>query len=147
MLNFENIILCILILKPDNDNCTIQSILNYWQNDPNTLNTTIFDVIGWIEADWITHFTNCVSAPTNVNDTLNLSCLGSFGGPVMPFVGLGGYPDANSQHPQYGNASALVITFIINNHLNKSLNANAMAWEKAVINYLKAYSNPNMTVS
>jgi Niemann-Pick C1 protein len=73
--------------------------------------------------------------------------LGDFGGTVMPFVGLGGYPDASASHPQYGNATALVITYIINNHLQKEQNQNAMAWEKSVINYLKSYTNPNMTIS
>ena len=100
-----------------------------------------------LQFDWISHFTNCISAPTSVNDTLYLSCLGDFGGTVMPFVGLGGYPDAMSPQPQYGNASALVITWIINNHNDKTLNINAMAWEKSVIDFLKNYSNPNMNIS
>jgi Niemann-Pick C1 protein len=64
----------------------------------------------------------------------------------MPFVGLGGYPQSIN-HKQYGNASALVITYIINNFKDDNLNLKAMAWEKSVIEFMKSYSNPNMTVS
>ena len=64
----------------------------------------------------------------------------------MPFVGLGGYPQTNN-HKQYGNASALIITYIINNYKDDSLNQKAMAWEKSVIEFMKSFSNPNMTVS
>ena len=72
--------------------------------------------------------------------------MGSYGGTVMPFVGLGGYPQTNN-HKQYGNASALIITYIINNYKDDSLNQKAMAWEKSVIEFMKSFSNPNMTVS
>ncbi len=64
----------------------------------------------------------------------------------MPFVGLGGYPQSIN-HKQYGNASALVITYIINNFKDDNLNLKAMAWEKSVIEFMKNFSNPNMTVS
>lgn len=49
--------------------------------------------------------------------------------------------------PQYGNATALVITYIINNHKDPKKNEPAMAWEKNVIEFLKNFSSPNMTVS
>lgn len=75
--------------------------------------------------------------------------MGDFGGTVMPFVGLGGYPKSKGPNipPQYGNASALIITYIINNHKDPALNVNATAWEKSVIEFMKNYSNPNMTIS
>ena len=144
----ENVTLsdiCFKPLTPDNENCTIQSIFEYWQNDPVTFLTTLeeFDLV---TADYITHFENCISAPTTVNDSMQLTCLGDFGGTVMPFVGLGGYPQSVS-HKQYGNASALVITFIINNHKDDALNQKAMAWELKVVEFLKNFSNPNMSVS
>jgi Niemann-Pick C1 protein len=97
--------------------------------------------------DYLTHFETCVAAPTNVNDSFSLSCLGEFGGSVMPFVGLGGYPSPKANRHEYGNATALLITYIINNHLDPSQNLKAMAWEKKVVEFLKNYSNPNMTIS
>ena len=76
-----------------------------------------------------------------------LTCLGTFGGTVMPFVGLGGYPTINSL-PQYGNASALVITYVINNHKDEALNVKAEAWEQAVIDYMRHnFSDPSLIVS
>jgi len=88
-----------------------------------------------------------VAAPTNTNDSLGLSCLGDFGGTVMPFVALGGYPSTSLTKHQYGNATALLLTFIVNNNKDPELNRKAEAWELAVVNYLKQYKNPNMTIS
>jgi len=138
---------CFAPLLPENDNCTVQSVLNYWQNSEENLQANVSD-FGLITADYITHFQTCVSTPTNTNDTLGLSCLGDFGGTVMPFVGLGAYPNDALGKPQYGNATALVITFIVNNHKDESLNVEAMAWEKRVIEFLKnEYKNENMSIS
>jgi len=138
--------ICFTPLSPDNTNCTIQSIFGYWQNDLNTFMTQILEFDTVVTADYITHFENCVAAPTNPNDTMQLSCLSDFGGTVMPFVALGGYPQTFA-HKEYGNATALVITYIINNHKDESLNAKAEAWELSVVEFLKNYSNPNMTIS
>lgn len=137
--------ICFKPLSPDNENCTIQSIFGYWQNDANTMRKTIeeYDIV---THDYITHFENCVAAPSNVNDSMQLSCLSDFGGIIMPYVSLGGYPQSLAQK-QYGNATALVITFIINNHKDPKRNLKALAWEKEVIKFLKEYSNPKMTIS
>lgn len=138
--------ICFAPLDPDNKNCTIQSILNYWQNDEANLEKTIteFDLVQY---DYIDHFENCVNGPTTVNDSLQLSCFGTFGGTIMPFVALGGYPQSNILK-QYGNSSALVITYIINNYKDPTKNLKAMAWEKRVIDYLRdEYKNPNMSIS
>ncbi|RNA21587.1 Niemann-Pick C1, partial [Brachionus plicatilis] len=139
--------ICFAPLKPDNSNCTIQSILNYWQNDPDLLDKIVVDPdFGITNADYITHFETCTKSPTSVNDTLGLSCLGTYGGIVSPFVAMGGYPQYKKAQ-QYGNASALILTFIINNHKNESENLAAMAWEKSVIEFLKNYTNENMSIS
>jgi len=139
--------ICFKPLSPDNTNCTIQSIFEYWQNDVNTFNTVVIDPdYGIAVADYITHFENCVAAPTTVNDSMQMTCLGDNGAPVMPFIGLGGYPQT-SVHKQYGNSSALLITYIINNYHDPNLNLKAMAWEQSVVDFMKNYSNPNITVS
>lgn len=138
--------ICFAPLSPDNTNCTIQTIFNYWQNNEQLLRYQQLDDFNDTLADYITHFQGCVAAPTTVNDTMGLSCLGEFGGTIMPYVALGGYPQVKNT-PQYGNATALVITYIINNHKDPRLTLPAMAWEKSVIEFLKNYSNPNMTIS
>ena len=136
---------CFKPLSPDNENCTIQSIFGYWQNDANTLQKKIeeYDIV---THDYITHFENCAASPTNVNDSMYLSCMADFGGIIMPYVSLGGYPQSLAEK-QYGNASALVITYINNNYKDPKLNLKAMAWEKEVIEFLKKYKNPKMTIS
>jgi Niemann-Pick C1 protein len=139
--------ICFKPLAPDNNFCTIQSIFQYWQNSPILLDKEIDDDFGQDLADYITHFENCVASPTTLNDTLQLDCLGENGAPVEPFMGLGAYPTIDTQ-PQYGNATALVITWVINNFNNDTLNQPAMAWEKRVIDYLKnEYKNENVTFS
>jgi Niemann-Pick C1 protein len=144
--------ICFAPLKPDNNKCTIQSVLNYFQNDMDNLNKKLEDPdFGILLADYITHIQTCTQAPTSVNDSLGLSCLGEFGGTIMPFVALGSYPQVlgrnNRTKAQYGNATALIITYVINNHKNVSENEAAEAWEKEVIDFMKRYSNPNMTIS
>ena len=66
-------------------------------------------------------------------------CLGTFGGPINPNVVLGGF-EGNA----YQNASALIITFVVNNHKDKSKLEKTMAWEKAYIEFMKNYvKNPD----
>lgn len=140
--------ICFQPLKPDNSNCTIQSILQYWQNNQTLLDKEINDEFGLKIYDYITHFENCVAAPTTLNDSLQIDCLAQFGGTIMPFIGLGGYPQPASPDPEYGNATALVITYVVNNHNSDTLNEPAMAWEKRVIEFLKnEYRNDNLTIS
>lgn len=57
---------------------------------------------------------------------LHLSCLGTYGGPIFPWVALGGF-DGNT----YLNATAAVITFSVNNIFDDPLKlGRALAWEK-----------------
>uniref|UniRef100_A0A8C3YDN5 NPC intracellular cholesterol transporter 1 n=1 Tax=Catagonus wagneri TaxID=51154 RepID=A0A8C3YDN5_9CETA len=84
-------------------------------------------------------------APASLNDTslLHDPCLGTFGGPVFPWLVLGGYDDEN-----YNNATALVITFPVSNYYNDTEKLQrAQAWESEFINFVKNYKNPNLTIS
>jgi Niemann-Pick C1 protein len=104
--------ICLKPLYPDNQNCTVYSILQYYQNSLDNLNKTIRDDFGvFIEFDYSTHFLACTQAPTTTrDDPLGLSCFGDFGAPINPFMILGNYSDAT-----YANATALVITIVIEN--------------------------------
>lgn len=145
--NNQTVTLDEVCFKPLNDSysCTIQSIFAYWQNKPENIEKVAKDDFDLTTADYIDHFETCVAAPTNQNDSIGLSCLGDYGGTVMPFVALGDYPSLTK--PEYGNASALLLSFIINNHKDPAQNLKAMAWEKSAIAYLKNFSHPNMTIS
>uniref|UniRef100_A0A8C8JJY3 SSD domain-containing protein n=1 Tax=Oncorhynchus tshawytscha TaxID=74940 RepID=A0A8C8JJY3_ONCTS len=84
--------ICLAPLAPFNDNCTILSVLNYFQNSHEQLDRSVGDEF-YVYADYHTHFLYCVSAPASLNDTNKLHdpCLGTYGGPVFPWLVLGGY--------------------------------------------------------
>uniref|UniRef100_A0A8B9FK57 NPC intracellular cholesterol transporter 1 n=1 Tax=Amazona collaria TaxID=241587 RepID=A0A8B9FK57_9PSIT len=84
--------ICLAPLAPYNNNCTILSVLNYFQNSHSVLDHTIRDEF-FVYADYHSHFLYCVRAPASLNDTslLHDPCLGTFGGPVFPWLVLGGY--------------------------------------------------------
>ncbi|XP_075272433.1 NPC intracellular cholesterol transporter 1 [Opisthocomus hoazin] len=136
--------ICLAPLAPYNNNCTIMSVLNYFQNSHSVLDHADGDGF-FVYADYHTHFLYCVRTPASLNDTslLHDPCLGTFGGPVFPWLVLGGYDDDN-----YNNATALVITFPVNNYYNDSRKLmKVLAWEKEFINFVKNYDNPNLTIS
>lgn len=136
--------ICLSPLAPYNDNCTILSVLNYFQNSHEVLNHKNADEF-YVYFDYHTHFMYCVSSPTSLDDTSTFhdACMGTFGGPVFPWLALGGYEGNN-----YNNATALVITFPVNNYLNDTEKlGKALAWEKAFIDFVKNYDNPNLTIS
>ena len=102
--------ICFKPLEPDNENCTVFSILQYYQNSKENLNKRIGDDF-FTYFDYSTHFMTCSQAPTTTkDDPLGLSCFGDFGGTINPFMILGNYSDAT-----YANATALVITIVIEN--------------------------------
>ncbi|KAM3866473.1 NPC intracellular cholesterol transporter 1 [Diretmus argenteus] len=143
----ENVTLkdiCLAPLAPYNTNCTVLSVLNYFQNSHAVLDHSMGDDF-FVYADFHSHFLYCVSAPASLNDTtlLHDPCMGTFGGPVFPWLALGGYDDTN-----YNNATALVITFPVNNYHNDTVKvAKALAWEKEFIRFMKSYSNSNLTIA
>ena len=104
--------ICLKPLEPDNKNCTVFSILQYYQNSLDNLQKVVADDFGEILADFATHFYTCAQAPTTTNDTfgLGITCFGDFGGTINPFMVLGNYSNT-----AYSNATALVITIVIEN--------------------------------
>lgn len=139
--------ICFQPLAPDYSDCTIQSILNYYQNSHEMLDRVVYDDFGfYVLADYLDHFLYCVQSPTSVQDTSPFkdSCLGTYGGPVFPWTALGGYDSTN-----YQNATALVITFVVNNYLDETMNKKAEAWEQQFLTFLKNYTsnNPNVSIA
>lgn len=128
--------ICNKPLAPDNLNCNIQSILNFWQNDESKFNSSV-------ERDLI-HLRDCVG------NAFQEHCMGTYGGPVLTHVALGGFLSPNetlSQSADYLSANTLVITLPIDNFFNKSLIQPALAWEKVFNNYMLNYSHPMMDIA
>ncbi len=102
--------ICLKPLEPDNNNCTVFSLLQYYQNSRENFNKSIGDDY-FTYFDYTTHFVTCSQAPTTTkDDPLGLSCFADFGGTINPFMVLGNYSDG-----VYANATALVITIVIEN--------------------------------
>lgn len=137
--------ICFKPLAPDYKDCAIESPLQFYQNDPQNLDKVAYDDAGFfVLADYLDHFLHCVQAPTFISDftPLNMSCLSKYGAPVFPRLILGGFDSDN-----YQNSTVFVLTFVVNNHLNKKDNAMAEAWEKVFIDYMKNYKNDHMIIS
>ncbi|XP_045599386.1 NPC intracellular cholesterol transporter 1 [Procambarus clarkii] len=125
--------ICNKPLAPENNNCNIQSVLNFWQNDEATFNKS-----------------NTQHAKSCIGNAYQEQCMGTYGGPVLPHVALGGFLDSNqtlSDDPNYLKANTLVITLPINNFFNKSLLKPALAWEKAFNEFMLKYSHPMMDIA
>ncbi|XP_041362124.1 NPC intracellular cholesterol transporter 1-like [Gigantopelta aegis] len=137
--------ICFLPLAPEHKVCAVTSMLQYYQNSHHMLDYKIMDEFGFfVLADYLDHFQYCVMAPTSINDTtkLHTSCLSDWGGPAYPWVVLGGYDGQN-----YKNATALVITYLVDNSIDFNNNSRAKAWEGAFLRFIESYDNPNMSIA
>ena len=123
-----------ICFKPVNRYCTIQSVLQYFQNSEENLNYVRKDSLHGTFGNWKSHVDYCLSNPSSINasDTFK-PCLSQFGGPSSPNVVVGGYSDHSpvGAGPPYSNATALIVTFVVNNYLDEAENAKAEAWEAA----------------
>jgi len=62
----------------------------------------------------------------------NPECLAGYGGPVDPAIALGGFLDAGETlegEPRYEKATAVILTFLVNNYHNKTKLGPALEWE------------------
>ncbi|XP_015113278.1 NPC intracellular cholesterol transporter 1 isoform X2 [Diachasma alloeum] len=111
--------------------CTIQSVWGYWSNSMKRFNET--DEEHGYMMNYLDHFKTCTSNPYNPD------CLAPYGGPVEPAIAVGGFlaPGQSLKDPHYEKATAIVLTFLVNNYHNKSKLQPAMEWEKAYVEYMK----------
>ncbi|XP_066912846.1 NPC intracellular cholesterol transporter 1-like [Clytia hemisphaerica] len=148
--------ICYQPLYPDNKDCAVMSVLQYWQLDAKKLNMCITNMdsdcsagFGSRAADWHDQFSGCTKNPTamELEPHMKLPCMGKFGGPVTPKLALGGF-----EGDDYSTATTLIITFVVNNHRDESKNKKAEAWEKVFIDYLKKWEqdpelSANLTIA
>ena len=122
-----------ICFSPMNNNiCMVQSALGWFQAKRELLNSS----------SYLKHINNCIYTPLTLNDSLGLSCLASYGGPVFPHIVLGDYPENN-----YTSAKALVLTFMLNNHIDSDQNQNALKWEYKFLELLKNYNDSYMKLA
>ncbi|KAF5295230.1 hypothetical protein FQR65_LT10514 [Abscondita terminalis] len=123
------------------DECVVQSVWGYYQNDMDTFEETSKDdhknVVNYLD-----RFVSCTQNP------YNFDCLAPYGGPVDPAIAVGGFLNEGeylSEHPDYTKSRAIILTFLVNNYHNKTNLGPAMEWERKFIEFMKnwtAYHKP-----
>ena len=131
--------ICFQPLYPENKNCTIQSVFQYWQNNEEKIYDAMNDTSNNY-ASLYEHLGRCTRNP------FEIECLSAFGGPIQPFMVVGSY----GVNETYLNAGAIVITYVLNNYLdsghNKETLLKAISWEAEVLELLRNYTNPLFNV-
>ncbi|KAG5875522.1 hypothetical protein JTB14_013676 [Gonioctena quinquepunctata] len=120
------------------DECVVQSIWGYYQDDVDTFDRTGEDPDHY-KTNYLDRFVKCASNPFDP-----LDCLAPYGGPVDPAIALGGFlqpGETLAKEPNYKNATAVILTFLVNNHHNKSLLTPAMEWEKEYVAFMKNWTS------
>ncbi|XP_066140197.1 NPC intracellular cholesterol transporter 1 isoform X2 [Euwallacea fornicatus] len=121
------------------DQCSIQSLWGYFQNDIESFNFTDVDPLGF-ELNYLDALLKCTANPYNVE------CLAPYGGPVDPAIAFGGFlksGESLTKNPPYENATAVILTFVVNNYHNKTKVVPAMEWEKRYVEFMKNYTAGN----
>ncbi|CAL1355342.1 unnamed protein product [Linum trigynum] len=108
-----------ICLKPLGEDCATQSILQFFQMNP----------ANYDNATGVDHIQYCLQHYTSADN-----CRSAFKAPLEPSTALGGFSGNN-----YSEASAFIITYPVNNAVEKEGNETerAVAWEKAFIDLAK----------
>ncbi|XP_050298712.1 NPC intracellular cholesterol transporter 1 isoform X2 [Anthonomus grandis grandis] len=117
------------------DRCVVQSIWGFYQNS--------LDNFDEVNDEYLDRFSRCASNPLNPNE-----CLAPYGGPIESAIALGGFLEPGqtlADNPKYERATALILTFLVNNYHNKSEIAPAMEWEKHFVEFMQNYTQSNNT--
>lgn len=56
-------------------------------------------------------------------------------------------PDLSNGYPNYNNASTLIVSFTVNNHLADKDNEMAEIWEDGFLKYIKNYTGKHVDIS
>lgn len=123
------------------EDCAVQSIWGYFQDDLDTFNEAEPDKDGFM-VNYLDRFLKCFNNP------YDLDCLAGWGGPIDPAVGFGGFlkPGDNlAKNPQYEQATSVILTFLVNNKDNSSLLGPALDWETRFVELMSNYTTSNKT--
>nr|CAI5857528.1 unnamed protein product [Callosobruchus analis] len=119
------------------DECVVQSIWGYYKDSIEEFNKTDEDPAHFL-TNYLDHFKKCSANPYDPTN-----CLAPYGGPVDPAIAMGGFlqtGDTLAKEPHYERATAVILTFVVQNHHNKSLLGPAMEWEKAFVEFMQNYT-------
>ncbi|XP_073767089.1 NPC1-like intracellular cholesterol transporter 1 isoform X1 [Danio rerio] len=139
---------CYAPLNPGNPSltdCAVNSLPQYFQNSIDNLNAKVnMTELGVTkEVDWRDHFIYCVNSPLSFKDitALGMSCMSDYGGPVFPFLAVGGY-----DNEQYTTAEALILTFSLNNYARTDVKFKVVEeWENRFLKIVQEYQKNSTT--
>jgi len=142
--------ICFRPLYPDNSYCAIQSVPEYFQDSETVFNFTSPDGDG--EISYLDHIQYCLLNPTEISDQdFNYApCMSKWGGPTFPYTAVGGFLGEGQTlggNVNYLNATAVLVTLLVNNEYDATRLGPAMAWEQAFLDYLRNFSHPNMEIA
>ncbi|KAH7523402.1 hypothetical protein FEM48_Zijuj06G0007300 [Ziziphus jujuba var. spinosa] len=108
-----------ICMKPLDQDCATQSVLQYFKMDPDN-----YDDYGGVE-----HLNYCFEQYSSAD-----KCMSAFKAPLDPSTALGGFSGNN-----FSEATAFIITYPVTNAVDKEGNETkkAVAWEKAFIQLAK----------
>ncbi|KAL7293860.1 hypothetical protein TKK_0012914 [Trichogramma kaykai] len=117
---------------PTTSQCVVQSIWGYWQDDVDNFDAATLDENN-NTLNYLDFFKDCTQNPYSV------SCLAKYGGPIEPAIAVGGFtkPGENLRNPPYEKATAIILTFLVNNHHDKAKLVPAMEWEENYVSFMK----------
>ncbi|XP_033220867.1 NPC intracellular cholesterol transporter 1 [Belonocnema kinseyi] len=127
------------LASPDSETtvnqCTIQSIWGYWQDDVDNFNSASLDTNNFT-VNYLDSFKACTQNPYLPD------CLAPYGGPVEPAIAVGGFlkRGENLHDPPYEKATAIILTFLVNNYHNKTKLQPAMEWEEKYVEFMKNWT-------
>lgn len=104
--------------------CTVQSVFGYFSNDLAKFNQTAIDANGYI-VNYLDHLYKCLTSSVSVE------CLAPYGGNVEPAIAVGGFLKYGDE--AYEKAEAIVVTYLLNNHVDEKEVQPAKDWENKFI--------------
>ncbi|XP_066902030.1 NPC intracellular cholesterol transporter 1 homolog 1b isoform X2 [Halyomorpha halys] len=116
--------------------CVLQSIWGYFQDDIETFEDTSVDENGFT-VNYLDRIKDCTQNPYNIN------CLALYKGPVDPAIALGGFlapGESLSKNATYEKATAVILSFLVNNYHNKTKLVPALNWEQKFIHFMKNWT-------
>ncbi|KAE8745772.1 hypothetical protein FOCC_FOCC007488 [Frankliniella occidentalis] len=116
------------------DKCTIQTVWGYFQNSMEKFNKT--GVKNGLKTNYLNVIYDCLQ------NSYDPSCLAPYGGPAENLLVVGGF--LNDDNKTMVQADALVLNFIVSNHVNDTDNAAAEEWEKRLVDLLKHWEANEM---
>ncbi|CAN8205612.1 unnamed protein product [Coccothraustes coccothraustes] len=124
---------------PGVGDCAVSSVTQYFQNNRSRLELTAWQQDGKQPGtvDWHDHLIYCVNSPLSFKDitALELSCMAEYGGPVFPYIALGGYRES-----EYTEAEALIVTYSLNNFPAGDPRLEwARSWEQQFLNVVRDF--------